>query len=107
MLLLRATLVPATLVPGWLPASGIQRLIWTIRITIVLGTFLLISCAVDKPLWSWLEILIVPAALAVGGYLFTRSENRRTQQIANQRANDDREIAAQRSQDDALQTYLK
>ena len=51
--------------------------------------------ATYKTLWDWLKLLIVPAVLAVGGYLFTRSENRRTQDIGKQRA-----------QDEALQAYL-
>jgi hypothetical protein len=55
--------------------------------------------------------------LALGGYLFTRSENQRTQQIAERQRNVDREIAQQqaetdrgiaeqRRQDDTLQAYL-
>jgi Pentapeptide repeats (8 copies) len=44
---------------------------------------------------SKLKLLIVPAVLAIGGYLFTRSENRATQAAAERRA-----------QDDALQAYL-
>ncbi|MDQ5828170.1 MAG: hypothetical protein M3441_29030 [Chloroflexota bacterium] len=28
-----------------------------------------------QTLWDWLDLLIVPAVLAVGGYLFTRSGN--------------------------------
>jgi hypothetical protein len=60
----------------------------------------------DKSLWDWLELLIVPAVLAVGGYLFTRSESKRTQDIANQQRDLDREIADERRQDDTLQAYL-
>ena len=41
-----------------------------------------------------------------GGYLFTRSENNRTLEIANKQREVDREIAEQRGQDDALQAYL-
>jgi hypothetical protein len=48
-----------------------------------------------KTLWDWLDLLIVPIVLAIGGYLFTRSENRSTQAAAERRA-----------QDDALQAYL-
>jgi uncharacterized protein YjbI with pentapeptide repeats len=48
-----------------------------------------------RTLWDWLDLLIVPAVLAIGGYLFTRSE--RTL---------DREIADERRQDDTLQAYL-
>lgn len=53
-----------------------------------------------------MELLIVPAVLAVGGYLFTRSESRRTRDIANQQRDLDREIADERRQDDTLQAYL-
>jgi uncharacterized protein YjbI with pentapeptide repeats len=45
--------------------------------------------------WDWLALLIVPIVLAIGGYLFTRSDNRATRAAAERRA-----------QDDALQAYL-
>src|SRR5215216_5086481 len=45
--------------------------------------------------WDWVDLLIVPIVLALGGYLFTRSENQRTQRIADERR-----------QDDTLQAYL-
>lgn len=45
--------------------------------------------------WDWLRLLIVPLVLALGGYLFTRSENRSTRVAAEQRA-----------EDEALQAYL-
>jgi len=48
-----------------------------------------------KTLWDWLDLLIVPVVLAIGGYLFTRSESQAT-----------REAAEQRTQDEALQAYL-
>jgi len=48
-----------------------------------------------RTFWDWLDLLIVPVVLAVGGYLFTRSENRATRAAAEQRA-----------QDEALQAYL-
>src|SRR5215217_3890326 len=70
-----------------------------------------------KTLWDWLDLLIVPIVLAVGGYMFTRTENQRTQQnverqraldqkLATQQTKTDRDIAEQRRQDDTLQTYL-
>ena len=31
----------------------------------------------DKTLWDWMQLLIVPAALAVASFLFTRAEHRR------------------------------
>jgi hypothetical protein len=57
-------------------------------------------------LWDWLSLLIVPAVLALGGYLFTRSESRRTQEDAYQQRRVDREIADECRQDDMLQAYL-
>ena len=49
----------------------------------------------DKTLWDWLQLLVVPTVLAVGGFLFTRSERR-----------NDLEIASQHTQDAALQAYI-
>jgi uncharacterized protein YjbI with pentapeptide repeats len=48
-----------------------------------------------KTLWDWMQLLIVPVVLAVGAFLFNRSERRNEQYIAEQRA-----------QDATLQTYL-
>jgi hypothetical protein len=48
-----------------------------------------------KTLWDWLDLLIVPVVLAIGGYLFNNSQNQATQRAAERRA-----------QDDALQAYL-
>jgi hypothetical protein len=45
--------------------------------------------------WDWLDLLIVPVVLAIGGYLFNSAQNRGTQKVAEPRA-----------QDDALQAYL-
>src|SRR5829696_1763117 len=67
--------------------------------------------------WDLLQLLIVPLALAVIGFVFTmqqdarqqRIENQRAQQaqkIENRRAEAERELAEQRAQDEALQAYL-
>jgi hypothetical protein len=39
-----------------------------------------------KTLWDWLELLIVPAALAIGGFMLTRSESRATATAVEQRS---------------------
>lgn len=49
----------------------------------------------SKTLWDWLDLLIIPLVLAIGEYLFTRTENRTAQAIAGKRA-----------QDEALQSYI-
>jgi hypothetical protein len=59
-----------------------------------------------KTLWDWLDLLIVPVVLAIGGYLFNRSERRRAQEDADRQRRLDREIADERRQDDMLQAYL-
>jgi Pentapeptide repeats (8 copies) len=41
-----------------------------------------------KTLWDWLDLLIVPIVLAIGGYLFNSSQNRATEAAAERRAQD-------------------
>src|SRR5918993_2111824 len=66
---------------------------------------------------DWLQLLIVPLALVVIGFLFTAQQDQRQQQIEdqraqqaqkieNQRAEAERDLAEQRAQDEALQAYL-
>jgi uncharacterized membrane protein len=55
---------------------------------------------------DWLQLLIVPFALVVIGFLFTMQQDARQQQIENQRAEAERELAEQRAQEEALQAYL-
>jgi uncharacterized protein YjbI with pentapeptide repeats len=55
---------------------------------------------------DWLQLLIVPLALVVIGFVFTMQQDQRQQRIENQRAKAERELAEQRAQDEALQAYL-
>jgi hypothetical protein len=48
-----------------------------------------------KALWDWLQLLIIPAVLAVGGYLFNYSTSRT-----------EREVATDRQRQEALQTFI-
>ena len=70
-----------------------------------------------RPLWDWLQLLIVPLVLAAIGFWFTASQDARQQRIENQRAQQaqniedkrakaERALAKQRAQDEALQAYL-
>jgi uncharacterized protein YjbI with pentapeptide repeats len=70
-----------------------------------------------KTLWEWLELLIIPVTLLVGGYLLNKAEKRRDDEktaqrieedrrIAEQHIQEEREIAEERTQETALQTYL-
>jgi uncharacterized protein YjbI with pentapeptide repeats len=49
----------------------------------------------NKTLWDWLQLLIIPAVLAVGGYLFNFAASR-----------NEREIASDKQREDALQAYI-
>jgi Pentapeptide repeats (8 copies) len=59
-----------------------------------------------KTVWNWMELLIVPLALAVIGLAFSVQQDARQQRVENQRAEAERELAVQRAQDEALQAYL-
>jgi uncharacterized protein YjbI with pentapeptide repeats len=66
-----------------------------------------------KPVWEWMQLLIVPLALAVIGLLFEMQQAERQRALEEQqaaledrRAKAERELAEQRAQDEALQAYL-
>jgi uncharacterized protein YjbI with pentapeptide repeats len=66
-----------------------------------------------KPVWEWMQLLIVPLALAVIGLLFKMQQADRQRELEQQqaaledrRAKAEREVAVQRAQDEALQAYL-
>ncbi len=54
-----------------------------------------VSGLTGKNLWDWLQLLIIPAVLAVGGYLFNFATSRT-----------EREIALDKQREDALQAYI-
>jgi hypothetical protein len=85
------------LVPDWRPTN--QQVLWGIRIVLafvlVLGVLTIAGRPFGITLWQWLDLLIIPAVLGIGGYLFTRSENLAARVVAERRA-----------QDEALQAYL-
>src|SRR5919107_1905498 len=59
-----------------------------------------------KPLWDWLQLLIVPLMLALITIIFTWQQDARQQQIEDRRAQREREIEEQRADDAALQVYF-
>jgi len=95
----RAADLVSLLVPEPDQRPTLQQVLWTIRIVLVivvlLGILTLIGLPFGITLWSWVKLLIIPGVLVIGGYLFTRSENRATQAASERRA-----------QAEALQAYL-
>jgi len=59
-----------------------------------------------KTLWDWLQLLVVPAALAAIALLFNQVQAEREQAKAEARARVDREIAADVQQEETLQNYI-
>ena len=59
-----------------------------------------------KTLWDWMQLLIVPVALALIAILFNLSTTRNEQKIAAQRYENDQQISLDKQKEDLLQTYL-
>src|SRR5262245_4227897 len=59
-----------------------------------------------KTLWDWMDLLIIPAVLAIGAFVLNRSERAVERQVAEDRAKLEREIATDRQQEAALQAYI-
>ena len=86
------------LVPtDWHPTreQRLRTITIAIVIVVVLSVLTLIGLPFGITLWGWAQLLIVPAVLAMGGYLFTWSANRHAQILAENQM-----------RDAALQAYL-
>ena len=59
-----------------------------------------------KNLWDWLQLAIIPAAIAFGVWWLSRLQQQRDQQLADQRADTEREIALDNQHEAALQAYI-
>ena len=60
----------------------------------------------EKTLWDWMQLLIIPAALAVGGYLFTFTTSRNERKTSERHNQTEREIAEDNQREAALQAYI-
>src|SRR5260370_31262007 len=59
-----------------------------------------------KTLWDWLQLLIIPFVLAIGGYLFNFTVSRSTQKNAQAHDQTERDIALDNQREEALQSYI-
>ena len=59
-----------------------------------------------KTIWDWLQLLIIPAVLAIGGYLFNFTTSRNERQAAAKRDQTERDIASDNQRETALQSYI-
>jgi len=60
----------------------------------------------NKTLWDWLQLLIIPLALAVVVLVFQLVNTRTERQIAKERYEQDQQIALDKQHEDLLQAYL-
>jgi hypothetical protein len=97
----------------WRPTR--RQLLWAASI-MALAFLIIVICGYlfawkwtglpKRTLWDWLALLIVPAVLAVGGYLLTERQRALDRELSTRQAETDRELADERRQDDTLQAYL-
>lgn len=59
-----------------------------------------------KTLWDWLQLLIVPAVLAIGGSLISMRTSRLEQETTKQRDKTEREIAEDDQRESVFQSYI-
>ena len=59
-----------------------------------------------KTLWDWLQLLIVPAVLAIGIFLLNQMQKSRDERIAQKREKTERYISLDNQQEAALQAYI-
>jgi len=60
----------------------------------------------NKTLWDWLQLLIIPLALAGIALVFQLANTRTERQIAKERYEQDQQIALDKQHEDLLQAYL-
>lgn len=69
-----------------------------------------ITTATEQPLtrtlWDWLQLLIVPFILAIGGFWLNQLQKSREQRITEQRNKTEREIALDNQQEQTLREYI-
>ncbi len=60
----------------------------------------------QKTLWDWLQLLIIPAVLALAGYVINLTISRSEQEATKQRAKTEQGIAQDNQRETALQEYI-
>jgi uncharacterized protein YjbI with pentapeptide repeats len=80
-------------------------------VAIIVATTFGITCSLvyfvaKKSLWDFLDLLIVPLALAIIGYGFAVQQQARQTQLETQRDKRAQAVEQQRAQNEALQAYL-
>ncbi len=59
----------------------------------------------QKTLWDWMQLLIIPIMIAIGGFVFNQVQSENEQKRTEERAVVDRDIATDNQREEALQSY--
>src|SRR6266480_1504349 len=59
-----------------------------------------------KTLWDWLQLIIIPVVLAIGGFWFNQVQTSREEKATERRAQVDHEIALDNQREARLQEYF-
>jgi hypothetical protein len=59
-----------------------------------------------KTIWDLVDLLLIPLVIAIGGYLFNQTQQKRDQVFAEAQNENERRIGLDRDQEQALQSYL-
>src|SRR6266568_3506419 len=59
-----------------------------------------------KNLWDWMQLLLIPILLAIGGFWLNQIQKSREEKTTEQRDKTEREIAKDNQQEAALQAYI-
>jgi uncharacterized protein YjbI with pentapeptide repeats len=108
--------------PRLQPRRGVQWLTVIVAVGVTLGILIYIgyglqwtgfgprrtgdSALPPKTLWEWLQLLIIPAMLAVGVFLLNQRQRQHEVQIQQAQKEREETAAIQRAQDESLRAYL-
>lgn len=60
----------------------------------------------NKTLWDWMQLLIIPGVLAIAALLFNLTSSRNEQKMTEQRYQNDQKLAIDKQREDLLQGYF-
>jgi Pentapeptide repeats (8 copies) len=86
--------------------AGIALPVGVLMLLILIGYRLNWTGFLNKTLWDWMQLLIIPAVLAIGGYVFNLTTSRNEQKSTQLRDQTEREIASDNQREAALQAYI-